>query len=69
MAGLSGLIVEQDEKRVSDLIKSAVKIERERCAKIAEKMPYGASFSDEFEAGYNDACKRIAAAIRADVTQ
>lgn len=46
----------------------AVAAERERCAKIADMMPRGASFSDEFEAGHDDACKRIAAAIRQSTT-
>lgn len=38
--------------------------ERERCAQIADKMPRGGSFSEEYERGHDDACSRIAACIR-----
>lgn len=38
---------------------------REAAAQVAKKMPRGASFSDDYESGYDHACSRIEDAIRA----
>ena len=46
------------------LIREAVEAERERCAKIAEKLNSDKVASGEYEHGYWDACNEVAVAIR-----
>lgn len=56
----------RSEREIDYLIEQAEKRVRESCATIAATMPYGASFSEEYEKGFDNACKQIAAAIRAN---
>lgn len=66
MAGLSDLIVEQQEKEIFGRIQKAVAEERERCAEIADEMrrKHGSPTGDAYSMGVWDQGVRIAQKIR-----
>lgn len=66
MAGLSDLIVEQQEREIWARIQAAVAEERERCASIADDMrrKHGSATGDAYSNGAWDQGVRIAQKIR-----
>jgi hypothetical protein len=53
------------EQAIAGLIRDAVLAERERCAKVAEKMGFiGSSGDDHADGAWDAACEEIAIAIR-----